>query len=218
MTPLLLPAAPQPLRVLCIGAHADDIEIGCAGTLLAWRAQRTLQVCWLVACAQGERAKEARRSARALLRGTDLRLHLGNWPDTQLPAQAGPLKQWLRESSAGFAPDVVMTHRLEDRHQDHRTLAEATWQLWRDHLVLEYEVPKWEGDLGQPNVYVPLAAAVAARKRRHLMRHFASQRARDWFNAGTFSGLMAVRAVECRAPSGQAEAFHARKLVLGCVP
>lgn len=215
MLPLLFPPAPQPLRVLCIGAHADDIEIGCAGTLLAWRAARPLQVRWLVACAEGPRAEEARRSARALLRGADLQLRLGTLPDTRLPAQADQAKQWLREAVADFTPDVVLTHRLEDRHQDHRLLAELTWHLWRDHLVLEYEVPKWEGDLGQPNVYMPLPAALAARKRRHLMRHFASQRGRDWFHDGTFAGLMALRAVECRAASGQAEAFHARKLILG---
>jgi LmbE family N-acetylglucosaminyl deacetylase len=214
MSPLMLSPADRPLRVLCLGAHADDIEIGCAGTLLSWRAQRPLQVRWLVACAEGPRGEEARRSARALLRGTPLELRLGAWPDTQLPWQAG-LKDWLREAGAGFEPDVVLTHRLEDRHQDHRTLAEMSWQLWRDHLLLEYEIPKWEGDLGQPNVYVPLAPAVATRKQRHLMRHFGSQRSRDWFRESTFGGLMALRAVECRAPSGQAEAFHARKLVLG---
>lgn len=218
MTPLAFADPARPLRVLCLGAHADDIEIGCAGTLLAWRAQRPLQVCWLVACAGGPRGQEARRSARALMKGVPLQLHLGDWPDTQLPQHPVAVKAWLREASAGFMPDVVLTHRLEDRHQDHRTLAELSWQVWRDQVLLEYEIPKWEGDLGQPNLYVPLPAAVAARKRRHLMRHFGSQRARDWFHDGTFAGLMALRAVECRAPSGQAEAFHARKLILGSLP
>ncbi len=113
-----------------------------------------------------------------------------------------------------MSPDLVLTHRLEDRHQDHRTVAELTWQTWRDHLILEYEIPKYEGDLGQPNVYVPLTAEQARRKVRHLMRHFGSQRSKGWFSEATFRGLMALRGIECRAPDGQAEALHARKVVL----
>lgn len=216
MLPLNLATPERHLKVLCLGAHSDDIEIGCAGTLLRWLAEcASLQVTWVVLSAAGERGVEARRSARTLLRGAArLEVVLGDFADTQLPQDLPRAKTLLREVAARCTPDVVLTHRLDDRHQDHRALAELSWQVWRNHLVLEYEIPKYEGDLGQPNCYVPLPAAIAARKRRHLLRHFASQRAKDWFNDATFAGLMALRAVECRAPSGQAEAFHARKLVL----
>lgn len=204
------------LRVLCLGAHADDIEIGCAGTLLRWLDEyEAVELHWVVLSAGAGRAAEARRSARSLgRRARSLHIHLGDFEDTALPGDLPRAKAFLRDVAASCTPDVVFTHRLEDRHQDHRALAELSWQVWRDHLILEYEIPKYEGDLGQPNVYVPLPAAAAARKCRHLSTHFASQRSKDWFSTATFKGLMSLRAVECRAPSGQAEAFHVRKLVL----
>ena len=218
MTPLRLePADGRTLRVLCLGAHSDDIEIGCGGTLLRWLAEYTrVEVTWVVFCAPGARATEARHSARALTRrAASLDLVLGEWRDTQFPADfAGAKAFTLGVRQRAPAPDVVLTHRLEDRHQDHRLVAEMTWQTWRDHLILEYEIPKYEGDLGANNIYVPLPAALAARKVRHLLKHFGSQHARDWFVESTFNGLMALRGVECRAPSGMAEAFFARKTVL----
>jgi LmbE family N-acetylglucosaminyl deacetylase len=216
MSPLQLKPEHQHLHVLCLGAHSDDIEIGCAGTLLKWLAEYpAVHVTWVVLSAAGARGLEARRSAKALLRrAASLDIVLGGFADTELPAHGAQAKALLREVATRCTPDVVLTHRLEDRHQDHRMLAELTWQVWRNHLVLEYEVPKYEGDLGQPNVFVPLPKAMATRKLRHLMTHFASQRGKDWFNPATFSGLMALRAVECRAAAGQAEAFHARKLTL----
>ena len=129
-------------------------------------------------------------------------------------AATGRNEGFFADVARRATPDVVLTHRLEDRHQDHRTVAELTWQAWRDHLVLEYEIPKYEGDLGQPNVYVPLPAEIARRKVRHLMKHVGTQRSKGWFTEATFQGLMALRGIECRAPSGQAEALHARKVVL----
>jgi LmbE family N-acetylglucosaminyl deacetylase len=213
----MLPLAFQSdsLRVLCLGAHSDDIEIGCAGTLLEWRERYPgLQVCWVVLNAIGEREREARRSARALLGKSLHSLHLATFPDGLLPAHLEQAKAFLTQVRAGFAADVVLCHRLEDRHQDHRLVGEMAWQTWRDQLILEYEIPKYEGDLGQPNVYVPLSASVARRKVRHLMKHFGSQRSKSWFTEGLFNGLMQVRGIECRAGSGYAEAFHARKMVL----
>jgi LmbE family N-acetylglucosaminyl deacetylase len=202
-------------RVLCLGAHSDDIEIGCAGTLLEWSRQYpAMEVCWVVLSSGGERAAEARKSVRALLGSKVKKIALGNFPDGHLPAHFSEAKSFLTDVRDVFTPDVVLTHRMEDRHQDHRLIGEMTWQTWRDQLILEYEIPKFEGDLGQPNVYMPLSARSAQRKVRHLMKHFGSQRSKSWFTEPVFEGLMQIRGVECRAPSGYAEAFHARKVVL----
>lgn len=214
MIPLLFPPATP--KVLCIGAHSDDIEIGCAGTLLEWRQRYpALQVCWVVMSTDDLRATEARKSARSLLGKTLHQFILGNFKDGHLPAQFSEAKAFLASVRERFSPDVVLTHRLDDRHQDHRLIAEMTWQTWRDQLILEYEIPKYEGDLGQPNLYVPLTRKHADRKLRHLITHFGSQRSKDWFSEPVFSGLMHLRGIECRAESGCAEAFHARKVVLG---
>ena len=205
----------RPLRVLCLGAHSDDLEIGCGGTLLQWcRDRRPLEVTWVVLSATGARATEARRSAAALLgRRARLDIRLGSFADGRFPAQFEQLKDHFEGLKGDVAPDVIFTHTLSDRHQDHRVCAELTWQTWRDHLVLEYEIPKYEGDAGSMNLHVPLSRTVARRKVAHLLRHFGSQRSRAWFNDGTFLGLMQLRAVECRAPDGFAESFCARKLI-----
>jgi LmbE family N-acetylglucosaminyl deacetylase len=204
------------LRLLCIGAHSDDLEIGCAGTLLEWLRDRpAIDVTWVVLSAPGERAAEARRSARALLgRASASRVVVGGFHDGHLPAQYREAKAFFEQLKREHRPDVILTHRLDDRHQDHRLAGELTWNTWRDHLVLEYEIPKYEGDLGQPNLFVPVSTVVAKRKVNHLLRHFGSQRSRGWFTHDTFLGLMRLRGIECRAESGLAEAFHARKIVL----
>jgi len=216
MLNLKLDSGKRPLRVLCLGAHSDDLEIGCAGTLLQWARQRgRLDVTWVVLSAVGARALEARRSAQALLgRQARLDIRIGQFPDGRFPARFSELKDHFEQLKAAVEPDVIFTHGLDDRHQDHRLCAEMTWQTWRDHLVLEYEIPKYEGDLGPMNVHVPLSGAVGRRKVAHLLRHFGSQRSRAWFSDRTFLGLMQLRAIECRAPDGLAEAFRARKLVL----
>lgn len=210
-------AGKAPLRLLCIGAHSDDLEIGCAGTLLTWLAgARPLHVTWVVLSGDAQREREARQSAKALLsRARSIGLHFGGFRDGFLPAQYEQVKEFFESLKAHCAPDIVLTHRLEDRHQDHRCAAELTWNTWRDHLVLEYEVLKYEGDLGQPNVFVPLSAATMRRKGTHLERRFGTQRSKSWFSAESFAALARLRGVECRAPSGFAEAFHARKVVLG---
>jgi LmbE family N-acetylglucosaminyl deacetylase len=204
------------LRVLCLGAHSDDAEIGCGGTLLQWiRDYDAVDVTWAVFCADGARAVEARASARALLRGAaHVDIVLADFRDAHLPADFARAKTFAASLHRRLDPDVILTHRLEDRHQDHRLIAELTWQTWRDHLVLEYEIPKFEGDLGQPNLYVPLDAAVARRKVRHLLKHFGTQRSKSWFTPETFRGLLHVRGIECRASSGMAEAFHLRKAMM----
>lgn len=204
------------LHLLCLGAHSDDIEIGCGGAVLRWLAEvPQLHVTWVVLSAPGVRADEARRSAETLLAGAaSVEVVVGDFTDAHFPSETARLKTFLSDIARRTTADLVLTHRLEDRHQDHRTVGELTWQTWRDHLILEYEIPKYEGDLGQPNVYVPLPADTAQRKVQHLMQHFGTQRSKGWFTEATFQGLMALRGIECRAPSGQAEAFHARKVVL----
>jgi LmbE family N-acetylglucosaminyl deacetylase len=207
----------QPLNLLCIGAHSDDLEIGCGGTVLTWLAgANPVHVTWVVLSAGGARAAEARRSAKALLgRAASVQMVLGEFRDGHLPAEFTAAKAFFESLKARARPDLVFTHRLEDRHQDHRLAGELTWNTFREHVILEYEIFKYEGDLGQPNVYVPLKAAVARRKAAHLERHFGSQRGKHWFNGDNFLALARLRALECRAPDGYAEAFHARKLVLG---
>lgn len=216
MLGLTASSAKRPLRVLCFGAHSDDLEIGCAGTLLEWsKAARGLSVTWAVLSAHDQRGVEAQRSVMQLLgRAADVSVRLANFRDGHFPAVFSEIKDWIGECAGAIKPDVVLTHRLEDRHQDHRLIAEVTWQTFRDHLILEYEIPKYEGDHGSPNVFVPLRAVTAQRKVKHLMRSFGSQRSRHWFDESTFFGLMRLRGLECRAPSGMAEAFHVRKSVL----
>ena len=216
MLPLTLGPDRKRLRVLCLGAHSDDIEIGCAGTLLRWIDEyEHLDVTWAVMSAAGDRGEEARNSAQSLLHGaaaTDI--VLGDFEDAHMPADFRRAKAFIGELRGRSDVDVVLTHSLDDRHQDHRLIAELTWQSWRNHLVLEYEIPKYEGDLGRPNIFVPLPKSVAERKVQHLLEHFGSQRSKDWFSADTFLSLMRVRGVECRSLSGLAEAYLSRKTVI----
>ena len=206
----------RPLRLLCIGAHSDDLEIGCGGTVLTWLAgMPAVEVTWVVLSAEGDRAAEARRSARGLLRrATAHKVIIANYRDGYLQSQYADVKGFFEEVKKEVNPDIIFTHWLHDRHQDHRFAAELTWNTWRNHLVLEYEIPKYEGDLASPNTYVPVPASLARRKVSHLGRYFSSQRSKDWFVADNFLALMRIRGLECRSPSGFAEAFHSRKLVL----
>jgi LmbE family N-acetylglucosaminyl deacetylase len=203
----------QHLSVLCLGAHADDIEIGCAGTLLRWLDEyAAVDVTWAVFAGAGARGEEARASAEALLRrASSRRVVLGDFEDACLPAEFARAKAFARALQEQGSPDVIFTHRLEDAHQDHRLVAELTWQTWRSQLILEYEIPKYEGDLGRPNLYAPIPEALAQRKVEHLLAHYGSQRSKDWFRRDTFASLMRLRGIECRAESGWAEGFHVRK-------
>jgi LmbE family N-acetylglucosaminyl deacetylase len=208
----------RPLRLLCIGAHSDDLEIGCGGTILATLDSCAVDVTWVVLSAEGSRSDEARQSAAQLLAGAARsNVVVGDFKDCYFQAQYPALKEFFEGLKRDTDPDLVLAHRLDDRHQDHRLVAELTWNTWRNHAVFEYEIPKYEGDLGAPNAYIPLSSEIAAGKVEHLERHFGSQRGKDWFDAATFMGLMRIRGLECRSPSGLAEAFHARKLVISTV-
>lgn len=214
----LLPDLPrgEPLSVLAIGAHSDDIEIGCGGTLLAWlQGLRPVHVVWVVLSACGERAMEATRSAEALLeRAARHDLVLGEFRDGYMPSQYADVKAFFESLKTRVRPHLVLTHKLQDRHQDHRIAAELTWNTWRDHLILEYEISKYEGDLGSPNLYVPLPEHITRHKATHLTRYFATQRGKQWFDEENFLALARLRGLECRAQSGFAEAFHSRKFLM----
>jgi len=210
----------EPLRLLCIGAHSDDIEIGLGGTILQLiESGSKLSVHWCVASARGQRSGEAEASARAFLQGVpDRRIELANFDDSHFPAQSRAIKEWLARIRSECTPDIVFTHSRDDAHQDHRQLCELTWNLFRDHLILEYEIPKWDGDLGRPNLYMPLSGKTLERKIALLMEHFATQRSKDWFDAETFTGIARLRGMECRAPEHFAEAFTMRKGTLVLAP
>jgi LmbE family N-acetylglucosaminyl deacetylase len=216
MKRLGLAAPGERLSILCIGAHSDDIEIGAGATILGWieRGVR-LDVHWAVLSARGARAPEARSSAAGFL-GNSARavIDLAEFKDGFFPHQGAEIKRWFEELKARTSPDVILTHWRHDAHQDHRQVSELTWNTFRDHTILEYEIPKWDGDLGQPNVYLPASKALIERKTAFLQQYFGSQRSKDWFDSDVFTGLARLRGMECRAPDGLAEAFHARKLVV----
>jgi LmbE family N-acetylglucosaminyl deacetylase len=205
-----------PPSVLVIGAHADDIEIGCGATILRLVAELPgLPVDWLVLSGQGDRAGEAADSAAAFLAGAGVtNVMVDGFRDGFFPYLGGAVKERFEQLKSEVAPDLVLTHRLEDRHQDHRLVAELTWNTFRDHLILEYEIPKYEGDLGHPNLYVPLTQEQGERKVELLRKCFPSQAGRSWFSDDTFWATLRLRGIECNAPGRYAEAFQARKLVL----
>jgi LmbE family N-acetylglucosaminyl deacetylase len=204
-----------PLRILCLGAHCDDIEIGCGGTLTALtRADRETHVTWVVMSSTPEREDETREAARSLVADdASISLQVHRFRDGFLPTVAAEVKE-VFEGLKELRPDVVFTHFGADAHQDHRLVSELTWNTFRDHLVLEYEIPKYDGDLGRPNLYVPLDEGSVTHKVDTLMSAFPSQRSRPWFDADTFRALMRLRGLECNAEGRYAEAFHVRKLVL----
>jgi LmbE family N-acetylglucosaminyl deacetylase len=203
------------LRLLVVGAHSDDVEIGCGGTVLRLVEDGLVaSVGWVVLSAAGERAGEARASAAAFCaKAPEHEVVVGEFRDGFLPYQGWEVKEFF-EGLKRFDPDLVLTHRRDDAHQDHRLVGELTWNTFRDHLVLEYEIPKYDGDLGQPNVFVALDRARCERKIDLLMEHFRSQRDRRWFTEDTFWSILRLRGLESNSPSTYAEAFHARKLVL----
>jgi LmbE family N-acetylglucosaminyl deacetylase len=212
----LVPQKKGVLKLLCIGAHSDDLEIGCGGTMLELlgRSPR-IHVTWVVLSGSGRRGQEARESARRFLRGAkrcDIRV--AEFRDGFFPGQRDEVKEYFESLKGAVEPDLIFTHSGKDLHQDHRLVAELTWNTFRDHMILEYEIVKYDGDLGSPNAFVPLSASSCRRKTRLLMRGFATQRSRRWFAENTFMAMLRIRGVECNAPDGYAEGFYVRKFVL----
>jgi LmbE family N-acetylglucosaminyl deacetylase len=206
-------------RILCVGAHCDDIEIGCGGTVLRLISDSDrVEFYWIVLCSNLERAREARRSAAAFLKNARQKtIVVKAFRDGFLPYIGIEVKEFFEELKKSFSPDLVFTHFRHDLHQDHRQISELTWNTFRDHLILEYEIPKYDADLHQPNFFVPLSDAIRRKKVQALMRYFGTQRNKHWFSADLFHGLMRLRGMECASHTGHAEAFHCRKLVLGPV-
>lgn len=206
----------QALSVLCIGAHSDDIEIGCGGTLLRLIEEYPqARFHWVVMSATGVRKAEALRGAESFI-GTKRLEHtlLKEFRDGFMPFVGADVKSTFEELKQSVSPDLIFTHNRKDAHQDHRFISELTWNTFRNHFILEYEIPKYDGDLGKPIVFVPLEADLYTTKVGHIMDTFESQRAKHWFEESTFLSLMRLRGMECNSPSGYAEAFYCRKLML----
>jgi LmbE family N-acetylglucosaminyl deacetylase len=213
--PWALPRGSAPLRLLCVGAHADDIEIGCGGTILTLTAARPLDVTWVVLSSDDVREKEARSAAaRFLAKATSSAVEVRRFKNGFFPHEGAEIKDYFELLKARPAFDLILTHTSDDRHQDHRVVNELTWNTFRNHAVLEYEIPKYDGDLGRPGVYVPLTGTVLAEKIAITMESFASQRDKHWFTEELFRALPRLRGMECCAPEGHAEAFYARKIVV----
>jgi LmbE family N-acetylglucosaminyl deacetylase len=206
---------PSPVKqLLCIGAHPDDIELGAGGTIMRLIEQNPgLSIRWVVLTgADTERAEEARKSAALFMAGAenaDIEIH--GFRDARLPWEGDKVKQVFEDLKRDFSPDLILTHHNDDRHQDHGLVSELTWNTWRDHTILEYEILKWDGDFGRPNVFVQLPESLSKQKVRNIVDSYASQKTRSWFNAENFVAIMRLRGVESNVEF--AEAFYSRKLV-----
>jgi LmbE family N-acetylglucosaminyl deacetylase len=203
------------LKILCMGAHSDDIEIGCGGTILRLADQYPgCEFHWVVFNALGIREAEARRGAQ-LFAGSRLNgPQLKSFQDGFMPYVGGEVKAVFENDLKQLSPDLIFTHNGNDAHQDHRLISQLTWNTFRGHFILEYEIPKYDGDLGRPSVFVPLEKEVCEKKIGYLMEAFHSQRTKHWFHPDTFLSLMRLRGMECAASSGYAEAFYCRKLII----
>ena len=218
MHELRLGAGPDgPRAFLFVGAHADDIEIGCGATVRKLVARYPdADYWWVVLTSDLTRAQEAQRAAESFLSGAGrTTIEIADFRDGYLPFVGAEVKDHFEELKTRCSPDVIFAPYHRDAHQDHRLAAELTWNTFRDHVILEYEVPKYDGDLGAPNVFVAVDEGEVGEKIRRILEHFPSQQSRSWFDETTFRALMRLRGVESNAATGSAEAFYARKLVVG---
>jgi LmbE family N-acetylglucosaminyl deacetylase len=206
----------SPLRVLAVGAHADDIEIGSGGTILELlAAHASSEICWVVLSAGDRRADEARSSGEAFVEdASEKRVIVEQFRDGFFPYMGPALKEFFERLKDEVSPDLILTHHRLDLHQDHRLVSELTWNTFRDHLILEYEVPKYDGDLGSPNLFVHLDEATVERKIERILEHFPSQARRHWFGEDIFRAMLRLRGMESNSPSLYAEGFYSRKVVL----
>ncbi len=202
------------MKVIFLGAHSDDIEIGCGGTVLRLiQEYPDIQVTWVVFSALGERGREARNSADEYLQAVhDKKVIVHEFQDGYFPYRGAEIKDIFEQLKQTITPDLIFTHTRNDLHQDHRLLCELTWNTWRDHMVLEYEIPKYDGDLGSPNFFVQLDESLCKQKISALVRYFQTQGNKHWFTPETFQAILRIRGVECKSTGGYAEAFYARKI------
>jgi len=202
-------------RILCLGAHSDDIEIGCGGTILQLlQNSNKLEFYWLVLCSNPDRAREAERSAEAFLRRARKKaVVIKSFRDGFLPYIGAPVKDTFETLKKEFVPDVIFTHFRHDLHQDHRMICELTWNTFRNHLILEYEIPKYDADLQSPNFFTALSDSICRKKVQRLMKYFGTQRNKQWFSEDLFFGLLRLRGIEANSPTRWAEGFHCRKMV-----
>jgi LmbE family N-acetylglucosaminyl deacetylase len=205
-----------PRSFLFLGAHADDIEVGLGATVRKLVARfPDADYSWVVLTSDAVRAAEARAAAHSFLAGADdFSIEVGDFRDGYLPYAGSEVKDYFEELKTRCSPDLIFTHNQRDAHQDHRLVAELTWNTFRDHAILEYEIPKFDGDLGAPNFFVEVDEPECGEKIRLVLEHFPSQRSRSWFDESTFRALMRLRGLECNAAAGLAEAFYARKAVI----
>lgn len=203
-----------PLKVIFLGAHSDDIEIGCGGTVIRLiRENPEIEVAWVVFSALAERGNEARNSADEFLKHVQHKqVIVHEFKDGYFPHRGAEIKDIFEQLKRDFTPDVIFTHYRQDLHQDHRVLNELTWNTWRDHFILEYEIPKYDGDLGVPNFFVHLDKEICDKKTDALVRFFQTQGNKHWFTPETFQAILRLRGVESKSPGGYAEAFYSRKV------
>ena len=205
----------RPLKVLCLGAHSDDIEIGCGGTVLRMLSvQRNLEFFWVVFSSGNERKREAHKSAALFLEQANRKeVIVKSFRDGFFPYEGTKVKEFFEELKKLVSPDLIFTHYRDDRHQDHRIISDLAWNTWRNHLILEYEIPKYDGDLGSPNYFVPLKREVCDRKIKYICDVFQTQRNKAWLTEDTFQAMHRIRGIECASPDKYAEAFYCRKLI-----
>ena len=204
------------LKVLCLGSHSDGLEIGCGGTILKLiEKYRQIEICWVVFSGNELRADEARKGAQVFLKqGKDKRVIIKDFRESFFPYIGFEIKEYFEQLKQEFTPDIVFTHYRHDLHQDHRLISELTWSTFRDHLILEYEIPKYDGDFGSPNLFVPISESICRRKIQYLLDTFETQKNKHWFSEDTFSAMLRLRGMESKSPSKFAEAFYCRKMVI----
>lgn len=205
----------SPYKVLCLGSHCDDIEIGCGGTILKLiESYPSIVIYWVVFCSDSKREREAFESANSFLRNAKEKdIVIKNFRDGFLPFIGIEVKEFFEQVKQAFYPDIIFTHYRNDLHQDHRLISDFTWNTFRNHLILEYEIPKYDGDLGNPNFFVHLDEFICQNKIKNILENFQSQKAKQWFTEETFLSILRLRGIESNAPNKYAEAFYCRKVV-----
>jgi LmbE family N-acetylglucosaminyl deacetylase len=205
----------RPFRVLFLGAHSDDIEIGCGGTILRLLQEyHEMEVCWVVFAAHGKRASEAEMGADLFLRNAKRKkVLIEGFRESFFPYEGAKIKEYFEKLKIDFTPELIFTHFRMDLHQDHRIINELTWNTFRDNLILEYEIIKYDGDLGNPNVFIHLDAEICHNKVQYLLESFETQSTRAWFSKDVFLSLLRLRGVESNSPYNYAEGFFCRKIV-----